>query len=68
MLDRLWQLITSGFLRVVLPLLLIVVLTVVVLRLVSIAADQIDRRVIVDISGEHVEDYEEAMKVILMKQ
>jgi len=26
------------------------------------------KRVIVDISGEHVEDYEEAMKVILMKQ
>jgi hypothetical protein len=26
------------------------------------------RRVIVDVSGEHVTDYEEEMKVVLMKQ
>jgi len=46
MLERLGQLITSGFMRVILPLILIVVVTAVALRLVTLAAAAIDKRVI----------------------
>jgi small-conductance mechanosensitive channel len=47
MLDWLGQAITYSLLRVILPLLAIVVLTAVALRLVNVAADEIDRRLIV---------------------
>jgi len=46
MLDQLGQAITSGFLRVILPLLLIAVLAAVALRLVTLAAAGIDKRII----------------------
>jgi len=46
MLDPLGQAITSGFLRVILPLILIVVLTAVALRLVTLAATGVDKRMI----------------------
>jgi hypothetical protein len=46
MLDSLGQAITLGMLRVVLPLITIVVLTAVALRLVNMAAAEIDGRFI----------------------
>ena len=46
MFEWLGQVVASGLLRVVLPMVLIVVLTLVALRLVNITATQVDRRII----------------------
>jgi small conductance mechanosensitive channel len=52
MLDQLGQTITSGFLQVILPLIVIVGLTALLLRLVAISADQVDKRVIAPIKDQ----------------
>ena len=50
MLDRLWQMAANGFFRVILPLLLLIVLVIVALRLVTLAASQIEKRFIAPVA------------------
>ena len=50
MLDLLWQTTANGFFRVILPLILLIVLVIVALRLVTLAASQIEKRFIVPVA------------------
>lgn len=52
MFDGLWQMTTSGFIAAVLRLILIVVLTIIALRLVTVAAKLIDGRFITPIADD----------------
>lgn len=46
MVEALWQTVSSGVLRVVLPLTALIVVTIVALKLVDVAATQVDKRLI----------------------
>jgi small conductance mechanosensitive channel len=50
MLDLLWQTTANGFFRVILPLILLIVLVIVALRLVTLAAVQIEKRFIIPVA------------------